>query len=133
MPTLPRIRDLRAACPESFEILSGDDATAREALGAGACGVVTVTGNVAPALMRAMIEAARQGDATRAAQIDAQLAPLHQALFLEANPIPVKWALARMGLIGGTLRLPLTELSPRYRDAVAAALRAAQIPMSTAA
>jgi 4-hydroxy-tetrahydrodipicolinate synthase len=130
---MQRIRELRAACPAEFQILSGDDATAREALAAGACGVVTVTGNVAPALMRAMIEAARRGDTTRAAQLDAQLAPLHQALFIEPNPIPVKWALEQMGLIGGTLRLPLTELAPRHRDAVGAALRAAQIPLSTAA
>lgn len=133
VPNMQRIRELRAQCPPDFQILSGDDATAREALALGACGVVTVTGNVAPGLMRAMIEAARRGDAAAAAQIDAQLAPLHQALFVEANPIPVKWALARMGLIGGTLRLPLTELSPRYRDAVATALRAAHIPLSTAA
>ena len=133
VPQMQRIRELRAACPADFQILSGDDATAREALAAGACGVVTVTGNVAPGLMRAMIEAARRGDAARAAQIDAQLAPLHQALFVEPNPIPVKWALERMGLIHGALRLPLTELSPRHRDAVSAALQAAQIPLSTAA
>jgi 4-hydroxy-tetrahydrodipicolinate synthase len=133
VPNLQRIRELRDLCGPDFQVLSGDDATAREAVGAGACGVITVTGNVAPGKMRAMIEAARRGDAALAEQIDAQLAPLHQALFLEANPIPVKWALARMGLIGGALRLPLTELSPRYRDAVAAALRAAQIPLSTAA
>jgi 4-hydroxy-tetrahydrodipicolinate synthase len=133
VPGMQRIRELRAACPSSFEILSGDDATAREGLAAGACGVITVTGNVAPGQMHAMIDAARQGDTGLAAQIDAQLAPLHQALFVEPNPIPVKWALARMGLIGGTLRLPLTELSARYRDAVAAALRAAQIPLSSAA
>jgi len=133
VPNMQRIRELRAACPAEFQILSGDDATARDALAAGACGVVTVTGNVAPGLMRAMIEAARRGDETRAAQLDAQLAPLHQALFVEANPIPVKWALEKMGLIGGTLRLPLTELSQRYRDAVSAALRAAQIPLSSAA
>ncbi len=130
---MQRIRELRAVCPADFQILSGDDATAREAIANGASGVVTVTGNVAPGLMSAMVAAARRGEEARAAQIDAQLAPLHQALFVEANPIPVKWAMERMGLIGGTLRLPLTELAPRYRDAVAAALRAAQIPQSTAA
>lgn len=132
VPDMQRIRELRAACPPDFQILSGDDPTAREAITNGACGVVTVTGNVAPGLMSAMVDAARRGDA-RAAQIDAQLAPLHQALFVEANPIPVKWALERMGLIDGTLRLPLTPLAPRFRDTVAAALRAAQIPLSTAA
>ena len=133
VPNMQRIRELRAACPPEFEILSGDDATAREAIANGGCGVVTVTGNVAPGLMSAMVRAARRGDGAAAAQIDAQLAALHQALFVEANPIPVKWALARMGLIEGALRLPLTELSPRFRDAVAAALAAAQIPLSTAA
>jgi 4-hydroxy-tetrahydrodipicolinate synthase len=133
VPSMQRLRELRAACPARFELLSGDDATAREALENGACGVVTVTGNVAPGLMRAMIAAGARGDAALARQLDAQLAPLHEALFVEPNPIPVKWALARMGLMGGTLRLPLTELSARHHDHVAAALRAAQIPLSSAA
>lgn len=131
--SMQRIRDLRAACPAAFQILSGDDATAREAIGFGACGVISVTGNIAPALMRAMLDAAARGDMAQAAKLDAQLAPLHEQLFVETNPIPVKWALERMGLIGGTLRLPLTELSARYREPLAAALRAAQIPLSSAA
>lgn len=133
VPQMQRIRDLCAQCPGDFAVLSGDDATAREAIANGAVGVVTVTGNVAPALMRSMVVAAARGDAALAAQIDARLAPLHEHLFVEPNPIPVKWALARMGLIGGTLRLPLTELSARYHDVVAAALRAAQIPQASAA
>jgi 4-hydroxy-tetrahydrodipicolinate synthase len=133
VPSMQRIRELRAACPPEFEILSGDDATAREAIANGASGVVTVTGNVAPGLMKAMIGAACRGDVQRAAQLDSQLAALHEALFVEPNPIPVKWALARMGLIGGTLRLPMTELAPRHRDTVAKALQAAQIPLSSAA
>ncbi|MET0293057.1 MAG: 4-hydroxy-tetrahydrodipicolinate synthase [Steroidobacteraceae bacterium] len=133
VPLMQRIRELRALCPPSFQILSGDDATAREAMANGANGVVTVTGNVAPGLMRAMILAAARGDHAAAEEIDARLSPLHENLFVEPNPIPVKWALARMGLIGGTLRLPLTELSARHRDVVAAALRAAQIPLSSAA
>lgn len=133
VPQMQRIRDLCAQCPGGFAVLSGDDATAREAIANGAVGVVTVTGNVAPALMRSMVVAAARGDAALAAQIDARLAPLHEHLFVEPNPIPVKWALARMGLISGTLRLPLTELSTRYHDVVAAALRAAQIPQASAA
>lgn len=131
--SLQRIRELRAACPAGFQILSGDDASARDTVALGACGVISVTGNVAPALMRAMIAASARGDAAGAALLDAQLAPLHEKLFVEANPIPVKWALERMGLINGALRLPLTELSARHHDAVASALRAAQIPLSSAA
>jgi 4-hydroxy-tetrahydrodipicolinate synthase len=133
LPDMERIRALRAACPPQFQVLSGDDPTVREAIANGAVGVVTVTGNVAPALMRAMTAAALRGDLELAASLDAQLAPLNEALFLESNPIPVKWALARMGLMGGTLRLPLTELAARHHDAVDSALRAARIPLSSAA
>lgn len=131
--SMERVRALRALCPAAFEVLSGDDATAREAMGAGACGVISVTGNVAPALMSAMIRAAAAGDAAEAARLDAKLGALHEQLFLEANPIPVKWAMARMGLIGDTLRLPLTELSARYHEPVAAALRQADITLAAAA
>lgn len=131
--SMQRFRELRAACPTGFQLLSGDDASAREAVALGACGVISVTGNVAPALLRAMIQASARGDAAEAARLDATLAPLHEQLFVEANPIPVKWALERMGLIHGALRLPLTELSARFREPLAAALRAAQIPLSSAA
>jgi 4-hydroxy-tetrahydrodipicolinate synthase len=133
VPSMQRIRELKTACPPDFEILSGDDATARDAVANGASGVITVTGNVAPALMAGMIHAARRGEAAQAARIDAQLAPLHEALFVETNPIPVKWALARMGLIDDSLRLPLTSLAAKHQDVVAGALRAAQIPLPNAA
>ncbi len=124
VPSMQRIRDLAALCP-GFCLLSGDDATAREAMAHGASGVISVTGNVAPALMSQMIQAAGRGDHALAASIDARLAGLHQALFLEANPIPVKWALERMGLVRGALRLPLTPLAGQYHAAVkAAALQA---------
>ena len=83
--------------------------------------------------MSAMIRAAAAGDKAEAARLDAKLAGLHEQLFVEANPIPVKWALARMGLMGDTLRLPLTELSARYHDCVAAALRQADITLAAAA
>ena len=125
--SLDRIRALRALCPADFQILSGDDPTAREALALGACGVVSVTANVAPALMSRMVDAALAGDVQRAAELDARLAGLHQQLFVEANPIPVKWAMARMGLIGDTLRLPLTVLSAPCHEVVRAALRQADI------
>jgi len=125
--SLDRIRELRALCPPQFQILSGDDPTVREAMALGACGVVSVTANVAPALMSRMIAAAGRGETALAAELDARLAGLHQHLFVEANPIPVKWAMARMGLIGDTLRLPLTELSPQCHAVVLDAMRQADI------
>jgi 4-hydroxy-tetrahydrodipicolinate synthase len=131
--SLDRFRALRAACPASFEILSGDDASVREAMRVGCCGVISVTANVAPGLMSAMIRAAGRGDQAEAARLDAKLAGLHEKLFVEANPIPVKWALARMGLMDGALRLPLTELSARYHETVEAALRQAEIPLPVVA
>ena len=131
--SMDRIRELRAICPSSFEILSGDDATVRAAMQLGCSGVISVTANVAPALMSAMIAAAGRGDHAEAARIDAKLAALHDRLFVETNPIPVKWALARMGLIDGALRLPLTDLSARYHQDVAAALRQADITLAAAA
>lgn len=106
-------------------VLSGDDATAREAIFAGAQGVISVTANVAPGGMAAMAAAAIRGDRESAAQLDAPLAALHRDLFLEGNPIPVKWALAQAGRIGRGIRLPLTELSAEHRPAVLAALRQA--------
>ena len=130
--SLARIRELRQVCPPGFQILSGDDPTVREAMACGACGVVSVTANVAPALMSAMIAAASRGEAVEAQRIDASLAGLHQQLFVETNPIPVKWAMARMGLIGDTLRLPLTELSARYHVDVLAAMRQANITLAPA-
>ena len=123
---LARIRELLAKAP-GIDVLSGDDATAREAVLAGAKGVVSVTANVAPRAMAEMIAAALAGDATRAAAIDATLAALHKDLFVESNPIPVKWALARMGLIGDAIRLPLTPLSSACHARVQAALAQAGI------
>jgi len=133
VPQMSRVQELRAHCPPAFGILSGDDATAREAMANGAGGVISVTGNVAPAAMSQMVAAALAGDAGRAAEIDARLAGLHQNLFLEANPIPVKWALERMGMIRGRLRLPLTPLSARHHAAVEAALATAGVSLAVAA
>jgi 4-hydroxy-tetrahydrodipicolinate synthase len=131
--SMQRVRELVAQCPPGFGVLSGDDATAREAVGCGACGVISVTGNVAPALMSQMIAAQLAKDHARAAELDARLAGLHQALFLEANPIPVKWALQRMGMMQGALRLPLTQLAQRHHAAVEAALAQAGIALAAAA
>ncbi len=125
VPGPQRVRELLESCRRGFVVLSGDDATAREAILAGARGVISVTANVAPAAMAAMVAAAMRADADAASRLDRPLAALHRDLFLEANPIPVKWALAQAGRIESGIRLPLTELSPVHRAAVRAALREA--------
>jgi 4-hydroxy-tetrahydrodipicolinate synthase len=124
-----RVRELAASCGAEFRILSGDDLTARETIGAGAVGVISVTANVAPRAMADMVAAALRGDRAGATQVDQRLVALHRNLFVEPNPTPVKWALARMGLMGDTLRLPLLELSPQYHAVVLESLFAAGIPV----
>ena len=123
-----RVARLRALCGEEFLLYSGDDATAREFMLAGGDGVISVTANVAPAEMAAMCSAALTGDAGEAARLDAPLAGLHDALFVESNPIPAKWALHRMKRIDNGIRLPLTWLSGPHRDRVAAAMNQAGLP-----
>ena len=130
---MARIDALVAQCPAGFAILSGDDATARAAIRHGAQGVISVTANVAPALMSQMIAAACAGESARAAELDARLAGLHEQLFVETNPIPVKWALERMGLARGRLRLPLSPLSQRHFATVEAALAQAGVQLAVAA
>ncbi|HEV7606000.1 MAG TPA: 4-hydroxy-tetrahydrodipicolinate synthase, partial [Steroidobacteraceae bacterium] len=122
-----RVRELAASCADGFKVLSGDDLTARDAIGAGAIGVISVTANVAPRAMADMVDAALRGDRAAATQIDQRLVGLHRNLFVESNPIPVKWAVSRMGLMGGALRLPLTELSAEYHAVVIESLFAAGI------
>ena len=122
---LARISALRQSTGPDFAIYSGDDATAREAILRGANGDISVTANVAPAAMHAMCAAALAGDRDEAARIDADLAGLHQRLFLESNPIPVKWALAEMGLIESGIRLPLTWLSAAHHEPLREAMRRA--------
>jgi 4-hydroxy-tetrahydrodipicolinate synthase len=124
---LRRAGQIRDLCGDEFELFSGDDATAREFMQAGGHGVITVTGNVAPALMAAMCEAALERDLPQAAELDAMLADLHRDLFVEANPIPVKWALERLGLIPPGIRLPLTPLSESAKPVVEAAMRKARL------
>ncbi len=124
---IERVRELKRLCPPEFAVLSGDDATAREAVLAGAAGVISVTANVAPRAMADMMAAAAEGAREKAERLDAPLSGLHHALFLETNPIPVKWALARMELIERGIRLPLTELDPRHHAALASALREAGV------
>ncbi len=124
---LERIRRLRELTPPGFAIYSGDDATARQAMSFGANGDISVTANVAPAAMHAMCRAALAGDAVGASEIDARLSGLHQALFLESNPIPVKWAVRELGLIERGIRLPLTWFSDAHRDRLREAMRQAAV------
>ena len=113
------IRDV----PQGFGVYSGDDPTAVALMLCGGHGNVSVTANVAPRLMSELCAAALAGNIQRAMEIQFQLMPLHKHLFVEANPIPVKWAVARMGHCGGTLRLPMTELSAANQPVVETALR----------
>ena len=120
---LDRIREIRERCGEEFLIYSGDDATATEAILLGAVGDISVTANVVPAKMAAMCEAALIGDADKARELNAEIEALHRDLFVESNPIPVKWALHKMGLIGDGIRLPLTLLSEPAQEKLLPALR----------
>jgi 4-hydroxy-tetrahydrodipicolinate synthase len=109
-----RVAQLRDGCGPGFELYSGDDATAREFMLAGGQGVISVTTNVAPLAMSEMCQAALAGEREQANAVDQKLAGLHSDLFLESNPIPVKWALAEMGRIPTGIRLPLTWLSGQF-------------------
>ncbi|MCO1656572.1 4-hydroxy-tetrahydrodipicolinate synthase [Pseudonocardia humida] len=125
--TLDRVRELVALGLDDFALYSGDDATVRESILAGFHGTISVTANVAPELMARMCAAAVAGDAATAAELDAKLAALHSALFAEPNPIPVKWALAELGLCEAGIRLPLVPLDPAHHETVRAALRSAAL------
>ena len=110
--------------PKGFAVYSGDDPTAVALMLCGGQGNISVTANIAPRLMHELCVAAVAGDTRRAMELQFKLLPLHRNLFIEANPIPVKWAMARMGLCGGTLRLPMTPLETANEAAVESALRA---------
>lgn len=124
---LNRVETLRQACSEDFALYSGDDASAREFCLLGGNGVITVTGNVAPRLMHDMVMAAVRGDKNQANILDQKLADLHQDLFIESNPIPVKWAVAEMGLMQAGIRLPLTWLSESCHMKVKSAMQQADV------
>lgn len=111
---LSRLEQIRQLCGEDFDIFSGDDATGCEFMLSGGNGVISVTSNVAPAAMHDMCEFALSGNREKAEAINSQLQMLHDRLFLEANPIPVKWVLAEMGKIPQGIRLPLTWLSDEF-------------------
>lgn len=122
-----RTRQILDLCGDDIIVYSGDDATACDLMLAGARGTISVTANVAPAKMSAMCNAAVAGNKDEAKSVDESLQGLHNNLFLESNPIPVKWALAEMGRIPRGIRLPLTELSAEYHDAVRDAMRQAGV------
>lgn len=122
-----RAQTIMADCGPNFDVYSGDDESAMELMLAGGHGVISVTANVAPKAMHEMCAAALAGDREKASAINQDLMLLHRNLFLEANPIPVKWALKEMGLIGAGIRLPMTELSLAHHESVRQAMRQAKI------
>ncbi len=114
--------DLIRLAPADFAVFSGDDATAMALMFAGGKGNISVTANVAPREMHLLCVAAMKGDVAEAVKINNKMLPLHNKLFIEPNPIPVKWALAEMGLISSGMRLPLVQLSAEFEPAVRAAM-----------
>lgn len=125
--SIDRACDLIARAPAGFALYSGDDMTAACFIMLGGHGTISVTANVAPRAMHDMCAAALEGDARRVREINAGLVGLHRELFCEANPIPVKWAVEQMGLIGPGIRLPLTPLSPALHERMRQAMRQAGI------
>jgi 4-hydroxy-tetrahydrodipicolinate synthase len=132
--SIERVRALVEMTGPRFAVLSGDDASAAQAMLNGARGVISVTANVSPKAMAEMCAAALRGDRAVAEQLDAPLRALHDALFLEPNPIPVKWAMSDQGWIERGIRLPMTELSEALRTRVRAAVDASrgQLPLARA-
>jgi 4-hydroxy-tetrahydrodipicolinate synthase len=126
---IERNSDLIRRAPRNFAIYSGDDATCLALILMGGHGVISVSANVAPKLMHQMCAAALVGDVKKARELNFKLFPLHQKLFVEANPIPVKWAMAEMGLIEPGLRLPLSPLADRFHETVREALHEAGIAL----
>lgn len=122
---LARLGQIQELVGSDFDLYTGDDATGVEFVLLGGHGSISVTANVAPEIVSDAYEAALAGDAEKAKALDAKVADLHVKLFVEANPIPVKWAMAEMGLIGPAIRLPLTPLSEKYHDEVRQALKTA--------
>jgi 4-hydroxy-tetrahydrodipicolinate synthase len=126
---LERNTDLIRRAPRNFAIYSGDDATCLALILMGGHGVISVTANVAPKAMHQMCAAALVGDVKKARELNLRLFPLHQKLFVEANPIPVKWALAEMGMIESGLRLPMSPLAEKFHQTVREALHEAGIAL----
>ncbi len=129
VPDVARGRQILECCGDDFVLLSGDDPTALELIKAGARGVISVTANVVPEAMAKLCQHALAGEWKSAQVLDSTLNTLHQRLFLEANPIPAKWALARMGRIENELRLPMTSMDPQYEPALLQALASAGVAL----
>jgi 4-hydroxy-tetrahydrodipicolinate synthase len=127
--SMERGADLIRRAPRNFAVYSGEDSGALALILLGGHGVISVTANVAPKLMHQMCAAALVGDVKKAREINLRLLPLHQRLFVEANPIPVKWALAEMGMIEPGLRLPLSPLAERFHQTVREALHEAGVAL----
>ena len=125
--SIDRLRDIQAVVPADFGLFSGDDFTVLPFIEQGGHGVVTVSGNVAPAKMAELCRLASAGEHEAAKAIDDRLQPLNTALFLESNPIPVKWAVSQMGMISGHIRLPLTPFSAQYHEQMRAAMSGAGV------
>ncbi len=125
-----RARQIIAECGEKLDVYSGDDITALELIKIGAKGVISVTANVAPAQVHAMIAACLDGNFKLAEDLDKNLQPLHKAMFYESNPIPCKWALYEMGMLQNALRLPLTPLDEKYREPLRQVLRGSDIKLT---
>ena len=125
--TIQRPREILERCGDRIDVYSGDDGNAREIILAGGKGCISVSANVAPRLMHDMCIAALEGDVEMADTLDARLAALHKALFVETSPIPVKWAVSEMGLMGPTLRLPMTPLSEQHHETVRQAMKLAEV------
>lgn len=124
---IERLQHIKKLVPDDFMLYSGDDFTALEFMENGGHGVVTVSGNVAPRLMADMCRAALAGESDKAKALDEKLQPLNKALFLESNPIPLKWALAEMGLISPGIRLPLTPYAEQHHEQMRQAMAQAGI------
>lgn len=124
---ISRVAIIKAGVPDSFDLYTGDDATTVDFILAGGHGGISVTANVVPKQIRDIYALALAGDAEAAHAKNAPLQALHRDLFKESNPIPVKWAVSKMGLMGGTLRLPLTPLSECYQPVVLQAMRDAGV------
>ena len=130
---IQRLKDIQDCVGKDFRYYSGDDFTVLQFLEQGGHGVVTVSGNVVPAAMARLCALARDGELRAAKEIDDTLQPLNTALFVESNPIPVKWAVSQMGLIAPFLRLPLTEFAAQYHSQMRAALANAGVSLEHAA
>lgn len=130
---ISRLKAIQALVDEDFRLYSGDDFTALEFLEAGGHGIVTVSGNVVPGAVARLCQLVASGHFAEAEALDATLQPLNKALFLESNPIPVKWAVSRMGLIEPFMRLPLTGFADRFHDPMRAALARAGVRLEDAA